>query len=236
MSSPGTATSSAGIPMEHGVPVWSGDPLKLDEYETAALWFRSALKSSERSMAAARLWGSLRGPARDAVKDLKPSEFEATDGVEKLLAKLKSTPLSRMPIPDAYHKIKRYDTTFRRAGETISEFIIREDNTFKEMTAALRRLREDRRGRRQPGPGLEELDGQAPDGQAPEIPEGDLGFFESELRGYRILQNSRLSREERQMVLAGTQNDTEYDSVVAQLRAAWDDDPREGKGKGKHFK
>ena len=222
--------------MEHGVPVWSGDPLKLDEYETAALWFRSALKPSERSMAAARLWGSLRGPARDAVKDLKPSEFEATDGVEKLLAKLKSTPLSRMPIPDAYHKIKRYDTTFRRAGETISEFIIREDNTFKEMTAALRRLREDRRGRRQPGPGLEELDSKAPDEQASEIPEGDLGFFESELRGYRILQNSRLSREERQMVLAGTQNDTEYDSVVAQLRAAWDDDPREGKGKGKHFK
>ena len=90
MSSPGPATSSAGIPMEHGVPVWSGDPLKLDEYETAALWFRSALKPSERSMAAARLWGALRGPARGAVKDLKPSEFEAPDGVERLLAKLKN--------------------------------------------------------------------------------------------------------------------------------------------------
>ena len=234
MSSPGAATSSAGIPTEFGVPVWSGDPLKLDEYETAALWFRSALKPSERSMAAARLWGALRGPARDAVKDLKPSEFEAQDGVERLLAKLKSTPLSRMPIPDAYNKIKRYDTTFRKGGETITEFIIREDNTFKEMVAALRRLRDDRRGRRQlpAGEGLEELDGEASRTET----EGDLGFFESELRGYRILQNSRLTREERQMVLAGTQNDTEYDAVVAQLRAAWDDDPRDGKGKGKHFK
>ena len=200
-------------------------PLKLDEYETAALWFRSALKPSERTMAAARLWGALKGPARDAVKDLKPSEFEYADGVERLLARLKATPLSRMPIPDAYHKIKRYDTTFRRGGETMSEFIIREDNTFKEMVAALRRLREDRRARRPPvealgrqqAEGLEELDGEA---SRTEAEEGDLGFLESEMRGYRILQNSRLSREERQMVLAGTQNDTEYDSVVAQLRAA----------------
>ena len=29
-------------------------------------------------------------------------------------------------------------------------------------------------------------------------------FFELEIRGYRLLQNARLSREERQMVLAGT--------------------------------
>ena len=33
-------------------------------------------------------------------------------------------------------------------------------------------------------------------------------FFELEFRGYRLLQNARLSREERQMVLAGTRNDT----------------------------
>ena len=35
-------------------------------------------------------------------------------------------------------------------------------------------------------------------------------LFEVEIRGHRLLQNARLSREERQMVLAGTRNDTEY--------------------------
>ena len=48
-------------------------------------------------------------------------------------------------------------------------------------------------------------------------------LFELEIRGYRLLQNARLSREERQMVLAGTRNDTEYTAIVAELRNAWDD-------------
>ena len=69
-------------------------------------------------------------------------------------------------------------------------------------------------------------------------------FFELEIRGYRLLQNARLSREERQMVLAGTRNDTEYTAIVTQLRSAWDDqDLRErdrggksfGKGRTVHF-
>ena len=36
-------------------------------------------------------------------------------------------------------------------------------------------------------------------------------------------KNARLSREERQMVLAGKRNDTEYTAIVTQLRSAWDD-------------
>ena len=48
-------------------------------------------------------------------------------------------------------------------------------------------------------------------------------FFELEIRGYLLLQNARLSREERQMVLAGTRNDTEYTVTVTQLRSAGDD-------------
>ena len=54
-------------------------------------------------------------------------------------------------------------------------------------------------------------------------------FFELGIRGYRLLQNARLSREERQMVLAGTRNDTEYTAIVTQLRSAWDDQNRGGK-------
>ena len=69
-------------------------------------------------------------------------------------------------------------------------------------------------------------------------------FFELEIRGYRLLQNAHLSREERQMVLAGTRNDTGYTAIVTQLRSAWDDqDLRDrdrgsksfGKGRTVHF-
>ena len=69
-------------------------------------------------------------------------------------------------------------------------------------------------------------------------------FFELEIRGYRLLQNGRLSRQERQMVLAGTRNDTEYTAIVTQLRSTWDDQHlRErdrggksfGKGRTVHF-
>ena len=48
-------------------------------------------------------------------------------------------------------------------------------------------------------------------------------FFELEIRGYRLLQNARLSREERQMYLAITRNDTECTAIATQLRGAWDD-------------
>ena len=61
-------------------------------------------------------------------------------------------------------------------------------------------------------------------------------FFELEIRRYRLLQNARLSREERQMVMAGTRNETEYTAIVTQLRSAWDDqDLRERDRRGKSF-
>ena len=66
-------------------------------------------------------------------------------------------------------------------------------------------------------------------------------FFELEIRGYRLLQNARLSLS---LEKAGTRNDTEYTAIVTQLRSAWDDqDLRErdrggksfGKGRTVHF-
>ena len=57
-------------------------------------------------------------------------------------------------------------------------------------------------------------------------------FFELEIRGYRLLQNARLSREERQMVLAGTRNDTEYTAIVTQVRTAWDDQDLRDRDRG----
>ena len=54
--------------------------------------------------------------------------------------------------------------------------------------------------------------------------------------GYRLLENARLSREERQIVLAGTTNDTEHEAVVTQLRSARDDeDLRDRDRRGKSF-
>ena len=198
-----------GIEHDHGVPVWDGDPLKLADYENEALWYQAGLKPAERDMASARLWQCLKGPAKDLVKDLKPADFLTAKGVEKLLTILKNSPLGRMPVPDAFQKIQLYDHVKRKAGEVIGEYVIREDNAFKEMISALKRVRLDRQARRRGIIGDEELDAQ--------------GFFEAEIRGYRLLQNARLSREERQMVLAGTLNDTDYNSVVTQLRSSWED-------------
>ena len=48
-------------------------------------------------------------------------------------------------------------------------------------------------------------------------------FFELEIRKNRLLQTARHRREERQMVLAGARNDTEYAALATQLRGAWDD-------------
>ena len=59
-------------------------------------------------------------------------------------------------------------------------------------------------------------------------------FFELEIWVYRLLQHARLSQEERQMVLAGTRNDTEHTAIVTQLR--WDDqDVRDRDRGGKSF-
>ena len=43
---------------------------------------------------------------------------------------------------------------------------------------------------------------------------------------------ARFSREERQMVLAGTRNDTEYTAIVTQLRGAWDDQDLRDRDRG----
>ena len=57
-------------------------------------------------------------------------------------------------------------------------------------------------------------------------------FFELEIRGYRLLQNARLSQSERHMVVAGARNDTEYTAIVTQLRSAWDDQDLRDRDRG----
>ena len=249
----GSTESQYGLRHNNGVPVWNGDILTLRDYETAALWFRAGLKPGEQERAVARLWANLQGPAKEVVRMCKPQDFEDARGVERLLRILRESPLASMPVPDAYKKIQAYDQIRRRPGEVIGDYIVREQRAFREMTEALRRVRNSRNEKS----GVRRHDHRATSGNSSVCSEAEYEmvededtlretprrqeqtgqtFFELEIRGYRLLQNARLSREERQMVLAGTRNDTEYTAVVTQLRSAWDDqDLRERDRGGKSF-
>ena len=195
--------------------------LTLRDYETAALWFRAGLKPGEQERAVARLWANLQKPAKEVVR--------------------------------AYKKIQAYDQIRRRPREVIGDDIVREQRAFREMTEALRRVRNSRNEKS----GARRYDHQVTAGYSSVYSEAEYEvvededtfieapwrqeqtgqtFFELEIRGYRLLQNARLSREERPVVLAGTRNDTEYTATVTQLRSAWDDqDLRERDRGGKSF-
>ena len=259
--SSGSSESQYGLRHVNGVPVWNGDILTLRDYETAALWFRAGLKPGEQERRVARLWANLQGPAKEVVRMCEPQDFEDARGVERLLRILRESPLASMPVPDAYKKIQAYDQIRRRPGEVIGDYIVREQRAFREMTEALRRVRNSRNeksGARRHGHQVTSGNSSVYSESEYEVVENEDTFieapwrheqtcqifFELEIRGYRLLQNARLSREERQMVLAGTRNDTEYTAIVTQLRSAWDDqDLRErdrggksfGKGRTVHF-
>ena len=213
------------------LPVWSGDILTLRDNEIPALWFTAGLKPGEQERAVACLWANLQGPAKEVVRMCKPQDFEDARGVERLLRILRESPLASMPVPDAYKKIQAYDQIRRRPGEVIGHYIVREQRAFREMTEALRRVRNslnDKSGARrydhQVTSGNFSVHSEAEyevvedEGTFIEAPwrqeQTGQTFFELEIRGYRLLQNARLSREERLMVLAGTRNDTEYTAVV----------------------
>ena len=65
----------------------------------------------------------------------------------KMPEELRATPeyLARQPLhrcwPDACQKIRAYDQITRRPGEVIGDYIVREQRPFREMTEALRRVR-----------------------------------------------------------------------------------------------
>ena len=235
--------------------------LTLRDYETAALWFRASLKPGDQERAVARLWANLQGPAKEVVRMCKPQDFEDARGVERLLRILRESPLASMPVPDAYKKIQAYDQIRRRPGEVIGDYIVTEQRAFRKMTEPLRRVRNSR-GEKS---GVRRHDHRATsvnssvcsDAEYEMVEDEDAfveapwrqertgqTFFELEIRRYRLLQNARLSREERQVVLAGTRNDTEYTAIVTQLRSAWDDQDLSerdrgsksfGKGRTVHF-
>ena len=238
--SSGSTESQYGLQHISGVPVWNADILTLRDCETAALWFRAGLKPGEQERAVARLWANLQGPAKEVVRMCKPQDFEDARGVERLLRILRDSPLASMPVPDAYKKMQAYDQIRHRPREVIGDYIVREQRAFREMTEAPRRVRNSRNEKS----GARRHDHQVTSGNSSVHSEAEYGmvededtftetpwrqgqtgrtFFDLEIREYRLLQNASLSGEERQMVLAGTRNDTEYTAIVTQLRSAWDD-------------
>ncbi len=75
---------------------------------------------------------------------LDPDRYETHDGHLLLLDDLRASPLGKLPIPDAAHKIKHYYKDFRRRkGETVGALLIREQDCYSEMATALERLLEE---------------------------------------------------------------------------------------------
>ena len=239
--------SQYGLRHINGVPVWNGDILTLRDYETAALWFRAGLKPGEQERAVARLWANLQGPAKEVVQMCKPQDFEDARGVERLLRILRESPLASMPVPDAYKKIQAFDQIGRRPGEIIGDFFVREQRASSEMTEGVRR--HDHRATSVNSSVCSETEYEMVEDEDAfeEAPwrqeQTGQTFFELEI-GDIDFSKIHVSPEERQMVLAGTRNDTEHTAIVTQLRSAWDDhDLRErdrggksfGKGRTVHF-
>ena len=64
--------------------------------------------------------------------------------MEKYLDLLAKSPLGMQPLPDAFQRIDRYDNILRQKGESMPDYIVREDEAFTELKASLHRVRQDR--------------------------------------------------------------------------------------------
>ena len=107
-----TMTTKSESEEDRKVPTWDGNPSNWRSFETSAKWYVAGLKPDDRKLAAARIIGkftrSRNTALRTLVKTLEPDAFEHPDGVKELLIMLKSSPLGKLPIPDAAHKIKYF--------------------------------------------------------------------------------------------------------------------------------
>ena len=127
------------------VPVWNGHPETFFHFTQEVKWYLAGTKSSERSYAAARLIRQLLESDYPALRSLMyrldPMEFTSEDATSKLIKFLESSPMNKQPIPDAGAKLSAYYRKLaRRSGETIPQFLIREETLHDEMWRSLQRL------------------------------------------------------------------------------------------------
>ena len=207
-----------------------GDPGSFQTFEVACQWYEKTLKDTERRGAAARVWSRLTGPAKSVVKHLSPDEFDGSGGLAKLLSVLRSSPLQTLPIPDSFSKLERWHQLRRKENESIPELIVREDDLFRELQTSLwrsrARLNKDvasssasppfRTSSTPASPSSAQATGQgAGEKEAagepaaashetpatePDLQGTSLGFFEDELRGFRLLKAAGLTNDQRVQV------------------------------------
>eukprot|EP00434_Breviolum_minutum_P036551 symbB.v1.2.032385.t1/scaffold3856.1/size95938/3 len=127
------------------VPIWNGKPEDFSHYVQEIRWFFAATKSADRPYAAARLIRRMLDSEYTALKTLMykldPSDFRDEDGIGKLIAFLENSPMNRQPIPDAGAKLSQYYRKLgRKSGESIPQFLVREDHAHDGMWRALQRL------------------------------------------------------------------------------------------------
>ena len=173
------------------------------------------------------------------------------NGLEKLLTILQEPPLQKLPMPDSFNRLEKWCGLCRGQGESIPQLLMREEELVTELQQSLKRARQERKKAemkstasgvrerhlseslsRSPamGAGLDDMD----DGEDQPPHAGtsmESGFFENELRGYRLLKTSKLSTSEKQHVLTLTKNLTHFmllfaetdiaDEMKQQKRAVW---------------
>ena len=181
---------------------------------------KRSLKENERKLAASRIWQKLTGAAKSVVRHLDPGDFDDSNGLTKLLNVLRESPLQKLPVPDSFSRLEKWSQLRRGPQETIPQLIVREEDLFVELQQALKRARAERapstrtattstsRSERPPSqspsasptaaPGAKADDGEEIPVYVEPAPSTTTGFFEDELRGYRLLKASKLSMTERQ--------------------------------------
>ena len=240
--------------MNETIPSWDGDPTAFETFSTAARWYERSLKENERKLAASRIWQRLSGAAKSVVRHLDPGDFDDSNGLTKLLNILRESPLQKLPVPDSFSRLERWSQLRRGPQETIPQLIVREEDLFVELQQALKRARAERalpptrttaagtsRPERDPsaspsGSPLAGGDQGEDDGvgfvAAPPMAANTTGFFEDELRGYRLLKASKLTSTERQHVLTLTKNATHFELIRRALRTLFSEEDSAHLGRG----
>ena len=144
MSAKGTSSAEGGTG-QNKVPVWNGKPETFHHFTQEIKWYLAGTKSSERAYAAARLVRRLLESEYPALRSLMyrldPSDFESEESIPELIRFLEASPMNKQPIPDAGAKLTAYYRKLnRRSGETIPQFLIREETLYDEMWRSLQRL------------------------------------------------------------------------------------------------
>ena len=243
---------------DNDVPSWDGSPNAFERFAVECRWYQFSMKSSERHLAAPRVWNKLTGSAKSVVRNLNPEVYATANGLDKLLDVLRGSPLQRLPVPDTFQRLERWSNLHKRQGESIPQLIVREEELFVELQQSLQRARgekpipstsvsadgagdadenKDDEEDAEEKTGPDAADSSARRAAERETPSPTsstrsktvkgqpepVGFFEDELRGYRLLKACSLQNQERQQILTLTQNSTKFQHVRQALRTMFDE-------------